>query len=86
MSDPNVRWLVVKNGMTRVVQRYLYSYAHIIDIVETTGENPIHVVLIATPGDADYSANYQSGRLASGMMPTTVHETYIDAVHKAQGV
>lgn len=85
MSDPNVRWLVVRNGNTRVVERYLYSYAHVIEIVESD-DHPIHVVLIATPGDADYSANYQSGRLASGMMPTTIHDSFIDAVHSAQGV
>ena len=81
MSDPNVRWLVVSNAEAKTVERYLYSSAKLVDSFDTEiPEHPAHLVVVTARTNVEYTTNYQSGRLQSGLMGVRIFDTYIKAL------
>lgn len=81
-GDPNVRWLVVTNAEASTVKRYLYSSAVLVSSFDSSSHDyPVHLVVVMARSNVEYSANYQSDRMLSGLMGSKVYETYIEALN-----
>jgi hypothetical protein len=87
MAEQAVRWMTIVAGTydRSVVERYLYGATKLIQTY-TDGYGDVYVaVTIDTDSsrpNAQYYAQYQADRFASGMIPATVYETF-DAAQTA---
>lgn len=83
----DVRWLVI-NARTRErreIEAYLYAHTTIVQTYND-GHGDVHIAVTLDPTQsprATHLGNYQAGRLDSGWIPTTVWETFAEAVDQA---
>lgn len=79
---------IVTKDPREVVERYLYGHSRIVSAAfKMPDYSTASVYMIETTGDTDanalYSAEYQAGRFASGLMaPSPVAWTYQEAVDR----
>lgn len=86
-TDKHSRWFTVATASSpETVERYLYSHTEIAlsDTVEQNGRTYFYALfetVADSPERAQYLAQYQADRLASGLItPTQVRETWTEAV------